>query len=394
MVEKRKDMKRINVGIIGLGFISESHVDAVRRIGFCNLYAVADANEALAREKAAVYSVERYYASADALINDKNIDAVHNCTPNFLHTEINKKIICAGKHLLSEKPLSTTYNEAAELVELKKKYPATASAVNFNYRLNPMVQEACCRISDGKIGVPRVITGQYQQDWLLYDTDYSWRLDPVAAGPSCCMADIGSHWMDIVQHVTSHKITEVCADLRTIVPVRRKPQKRTETFTVNAVAEYEFKDMRNYVSIENEDYGAVFFRTDKGASGVFHVSAVAAGRSNYFGFEINGSEASLAWNQEQNDRLWLGGRGGNNNLITRNPSLLSDGVKPYTFLAAGHPEGWNDAFKGNIYAFYKYIADGMKGEPIFSTLEQAAYIVKITEAIIESSKKKKWVKVN
>lgn len=380
-------MKKINVGIIGLGYIGESHIEAVRRIGLCDLCAVADTNAALAREKAAAYGVERCYDSVEALLNDKNIDAVHNCTPNFLHTEINKRIIGSGKHLLSEKPLSTTYKEAAELVELKKKYPDTAAAVNFNYRLNPMVQEARCRVRKGEIGGVRIITGGYQQDWLLYDTDYSWRLDPAVAGRSCCIADIGSHWMDIVQHIAGHKIIEVCADLVTVIPTRKKPKKQTETFTDAAPAEYDL------VKIENEEYGAVLFKTDKGATGVFHASEVAAGHGCYFGFEINGSAASLAWNQEQNDRLWVGRRGGDNSLIIRNPSQVCGEAKPYTSLAMGHPEGWNDAFKGNIYAFYKYIADGMKGEPVFSTLEQAAYIVKLTEAIVESSKKKGWVKV-
>ena len=379
-------MKKINVGIIGLGYIGESHIEAVRRIGLCNLYAVADTNAALAREKAAAYGIERCYGSVQELLADKNIDAVHNCTPNFLHTEINKQIIKSGKHLLSEKPLSTTYGEAAELAGLKKKHPDTAAAVNFNYRLNPMIQEARCRVANGEIGVPRVITGQYQQDWLLYDTDYSWRLDPAVAGNSCCIADIGSHWMDIIQHITGHTITEVCADLVTVIPIRKKPKKQAETFTDAAPAEYDL------VKIENEEYGAVLFKTDKGASGAFHVSEVAAGHGCYFGFEINGSKASIGWNQEQNDRLWIGRRGGDNSVVIRNPSQVDATVKPYTSLAMGHPEGWNDAFKGNIYAFYKYIVDGRKGEPPFSTLEQAAYIVKLTEAVVESSKKKAWVK--
>ncbi len=380
-------MKKINVGIIGLGYIGESHIEAVRRIGICNLYAVADTNAELAREKAAMYGIERYYESVEALLADDRIDAIHNCTPNFLHTTINKQILRSGKHLLSEKPLSMTYEEAVELVHLKKQYPASVAAVNFNYRLNPMVQEARCRIANGEIGDTRIMTGFYQQDWLLYDTDYSWRLDPAIAGNSCCIADIGSHWMDIVQHITGHRITEVCANLATVIPIRKKPKRQTETFTTTAPTDFD------PVEIKNEDYGAVLFSTDKGAAGVFHVSEVAAGHGCHFGFEINGSEASISWNQEQNDRLWIGRRGGNNSLMIRNPSDVAPEVKPYTSLAMGHPEGWNDAFKGNIYAFYKYIADGMTGKPVFATLEQAAYIVKLTEAILKSHRNKTWERV-
>ena len=380
-------MKKIKVGIIGMGYIGESHIEAVRRIGCCELYAVADVNSELAQKKADYYGVQKCYSNVEDLLNDPEIDAVHNCTPNFLHLSINKKIIESGKHLLSEKPLCMNYAEAAELVELKKKHPESVAAVNFNYRLNPMVQETKNRISDGAIGDVRVITGSYQQDWLLYDTDYSWRLEPEVAGISCAIADIGSHWMDAIQHVTGHTITEVMADVKTVIPVRKKPKQQTETFTSNVPTEYD------EVEVKNEEYGAVLFHTDKGATGVYHVSEIAAGHGCYFNFEINGSEATLKWNQEENDRLWMGVRGGDNRLIIRDPNVISSGAKPYTALAMGHPEGWNDAFKGNIYAFYKYIEDGMQGEPVFSTLEEAAYIVKLTEAVIESSREKKWIQV-
>ena len=380
-------MKKIKVGIIGMGYIGESHIEAVRRIGCCELYAVADTNYELAKKKADYYGIEKCYAGVEELLADPEIDAVHNCTPNFLHLAINRGIIKSGKHLLSEKPLCMNYDEAKELVELKKQYPNSVAAVNFNYRLNPMVQEMRNRIADGKVGDVRVITGSYQQDWLLYDTDYSWRLEPEVAGNSCAIADIGSHWMDAIQHVTGHRITEVMADIKTVIPVRKKPKQQTETFTSNVPVEYD------EVEVENEDYAAVLFHTDKGATGVYHVSEVAAGHGCYFNFEINGSAASLKWNQEENDRLWMGLRGDDNRLIIRDPNAISKDAKQYTALAMGHTEGWNDAFKGNIYAFYKYIEDGQQGEPIFATLEQAAYTVKLTECVVKSSKMKSWVTV-
>ncbi len=221
----------------------------------------------------------------------------------------------------------------------------------------------------------------------MSDTDYSWRLEPEVSGRSCAVADIGSHWMDMIQHITGHKIVSVCADLVTVIPVRKKPKNQKETFKDS--------DGGDYVETEvkNEDYAAVLFKTDKGATGVFHVSEVAPGHGCYFGFEVNGSKESYSWNQETNDRMWVGRRGGNNSIVIRDPNTISANVKPYTNLAMGHPEGWNDAFKGNIYAFYKYIADGRKGERVYSTLEDAAYIVKLTEAIVESSAKKQWVNI-
>ncbi|MBE6738849.1 MAG: Gfo/Idh/MocA family oxidoreductase [Ruminococcaceae bacterium] len=378
---------KIRVGIIGMGYIGESHIEAIRRIGICQLCAVADTNYELAKQKAEAYGIEKVYASVDEMLNDKDIDAVHNCTPNFLHMEINEKIIRSGKHLFSEKPLTMNYEQAKKLLAVKKEFPEVEAAVNFNYRLNPLVQEIRSRIKKGEAGDIRIITGYYNQDWLMYDTDYSWRLEPEVAGNSCCIADIGSHWMDIIQHVTGHKIVSVMGDTVTVIPVRKKPAKQQETFK-DAVSDDYIE-----VPIKNEEYAAVLFKTDKGATGVFHVTEAAAGHGCDFGFEINGSLLSYGWNQEQNDRMWIGRRGGDNSVVIRNPNLISDEAKPYTNLAMGHPEGWNDAFKGNFYAFYKYLYDGKQGERIYSTLEDAAYIVKLTEKIIESSKQKTWINI-
>lgn len=378
---------KIRVGIIGMGYIGESHIEAIRRIGICQLCAVADTNYELAKQKAEAYGIEKVYASVDEMLNDKDIDAVHNCTPNFLHMEINEKIIRSGKHLFSEKPLTMNYEQAKKLLAVKKEFPEVEAAVNFNYRLNPLVQEIRSRIKKGEAGDIRIITGYYNQDWLMYDTDYSWRLEPEVAGNSCCIADIGSHWMDIIQHVTGHKIVSVMGDTVTVIPVRKKPAKQQETFK-DAVSDDYIE-----VPIKNEEYAAVLFKTDKGATGVFHVTEAAAGHGCDFSFEINGSLLSYGWNQEQNDRMWIGRRGGDNSVVIRNPNLISDEAKPYTNLAMGHPEGWNDAFKGNFYAFYKYLYDGKQGERIYSTLEDAAYIVKLTEKIIESSKQKTWINI-
>lgn len=378
---------KIKVGIIGMGYIGESHIEAIRRIGFCELYAVADTNFALAKEKADLYGIEKVYQSVDEMLADKEIDAVHNCTPNFLHKEINEKILRAGKHLFSEKPLTMNYAEAQELLKIKAEHPEVEAAVNFNYRMNPMAQEIRTRIQKGEAGDIRILTGHYCQDWLMYDTDYSWRLEPEVSGNSCALADIGSHWMDIVQHVTGHKIVSVFGDVVTVIPVRKKPTAQQETFKDKVSDDYV------EVPVKNEDYAAVMFKTDRGATGVFHVTELAAGHGCELFFEINGSKCSYAWNQEQNDHMWVGRRGGDNSVIIRNPNLIAPEAKPYTNLAMGHPEGWNDAFKGNFYAFYRFLANGKQGERIYSTLEDAAYVVKLTEKILQSSKEKKWINV-
>ena len=383
--------KKLRTGIIGMGYIGESHIEAVRRIGLCELAAVADTNFELAKRKADMYGIEKCYGSVDELLADPDIDVVHNCTPNHLHLEINRRIIASGKHLISEKPLTKNYAEACELLELHRQHPDVVVGVNFNYRMNPMVQEMRRRVERGETGNIRVITGSYQQDWLLNDTDYSWRLEPEISGISCAIADIGSHWMDLVQHVTGSRITAVMADLVTVIPVRKKPAAQTETFTNKVAEQY------TLVDVKNEDYAAVLFKMENGATGVFHVSEVAAGHGCYFNVEFNGSIQSLRWCQEENDRLWVGRRGGDNSYIIRDPNLISPEVRPYTGLSMGHPEGWNDAFKGNIYNVYRYISEGKRlgvDQPDFSTLEDAAYIVRLTEAIVESSKKRCWIELD
>ncbi|MBO5888995.1 MAG: Gfo/Idh/MocA family oxidoreductase [Clostridia bacterium] len=380
-------MKKLNVAIIGLGYIGESHIEAVHRLGFCNLYGVYDANMETAKAKSEYYGIPKCYNSIEELLADPNVDAVHNCTPTMLHHKINCQILEAGKHLFSEKPLCTTKEEAEELIAVKAKHPELAAAVNFNYRMNPLVGEMKARIEAGEIGDVRIMQGSYLQDWLLYDTDYSWRLEKAVSGDSCAIADIGSHWMDAVQYVTGHKIVKVLADVETVIPVRKKPTKANLTFT--SVVPTDFEE----VQVENEDYAAVLFKTDKGARGVFCVSELCAGHGCYLNFEIDGSKAAFMWNQEENDRLWVGSRNGDNSLIIRNPNSLSPSAKEFTSLAKGHPEGWNDAFKGNMWAFYKYIDGGLQGTPCFATLEDAAHLVALTEAILLSSKEERWVEV-
>jgi predicted dehydrogenase len=380
----------IKAGIIGLGFIGASHIEAVRRIGSAQVLAVADANYELAKRKSEEYNIPRCYKSAEDLLADPEINVVHNCTPNDLHAQIIEKIIKAGKHVLTEKPLTRTSEESDRVLALLKEHPEIKGCVNFNYRMNPLVQEMKNKLKNGDIGKPYLVHGSYLQDWLLYETDYNWRLEPEICGPSRCVADIGSHWMDTVQTVLGSKIVEVCADLATVIPFRKKPKGQVETFSINIGNEYEIK------KIETEDYGAVMFKMDDGTHGVFYVSEVSAGRGCGLNFEIDGSKASLYWDQETCDQMWMGFRDSDNLQIMRNPNNMTPEAKKYTYLAKGHPEGWNDAFKNNIYSFYKYISDGkiMGKDPCdFATFEDAAYIIKLTESILISNKTRQWVSV-
>jgi predicted dehydrogenase len=172
--------------------------------------------------------------------------------------------------------------------------------------------------------------------------------------------------------------------------VRKKPLGQVETFSANSSNEYEVKE------VKTEDYGAVLFKMDNGTSGVFHVSEVSAGRGCYLNFEIDGSECSVAWNQEQGDRMWVGRRNGDNNIVLRNPAQLHREVQPFTHLAKGHPEGWNDAEMATVFAYYDFIRQGKKqgvDKEYFANFEDGHYQVKLVEAILKSNEKRAWVKV-
>src|SRR5437667_555144 len=131
-------MKTIRAGIIGTGFIGPAHVEAARRLGFVEMLGLCEANEELAKSKASKLHIPRSYSRVKDFLADKDIQVVHNCTPNHLHFKISKEILAAGKHLISEKPLAMTPVESKELVKLAAK-AGVVTAIDFHDRDYPMV---------------------------------------------------------------------------------------------------------------------------------------------------------------------------------------------------------------------------------------------------------------
>ena len=207
---------------VGLGFVGPHHVDAVRRLGFVDVVAVAGSSKASAQAKADALHIAKAYGSYQELLDDPAIQVVHNATPNYLHYEVNAAAIARGKHVVSDKPLAMTAAEAKSLLDQATK-AGIVHAVTFNYRGNPLVQQARLAIARGDIGTPTFVHGQYIQDWLLKDTDYSWRLEPDKGGASSALGDIGSHWCDLAQHMSGLRITEVLGEITTTIKKRKKP---------------------------------------------------------------------------------------------------------------------------------------------------------------------------
>jgi len=385
-------VKRIGMGIVGAGFVGPHHVDAVRRLGFVDVVAVAGSSQASADKKAEALGARKAYGSYEALLNDPDVQVVHNATPNYLHYPVNAAAIAKGKHVVSDKPLAMTAAEAKKLLDQATK-AGIVHAVTFNYRGNPLVQQARHAIAKGDIGKPHFLVGQYLQDWLLKDTDYSWRLEPDKGGASSALGDIGSHWCDLAQHLSGLRITHVLGDITTVVPKRKKPIGSREAFAA-ADASQKVED----VDIKVEDLASVLLKFDNGARGAFSVGQVCAGHKNDLEIEICGSKASLKWRQEHQNELLIGHRDKPNEILQKDPSLLYPEAGKYAHLPGGHQESWADAFANLMRDIYGFIAEGKKPSdphpPAFATFEDGYRANCIVEAILQSaSKGSAWTKV-
>jgi predicted dehydrogenase len=382
-------MSKIKAGVIGTGFIGPAHIEALRRVPGVQVMAVASSEKEKADKIAEDFFISKSYETWEELINDKEVEVVHNCTPNNLHFEINKATILAGKHVISEKPLTITSKESEELIRLARE-KKIVNAINFNYRFYPLIQHTKRLFEKGEMGEVYLIHGHYLQDWLYYVTDYNWRLESEISGKSRAVADIGSHWCDLVQFVTGLRIKKIFANLTTIHATRKRPKQAVETFQSK---EKSFTDYEQ-IDIDTEDAGSVMLQFNNGATGVFTVSQVSAGRKNHFWFEIDASKKAVSWNQEEPNQLWLGYREKGNEIIIKDPSLLDDEAKKYAHYPGGHPEGYPDGPKNlfmNVYEFIREEKDPLKDKTDFPTFEDGHWENKIIEAVLKSNKEQKWV---
>lgn len=369
-----------------------AHLDALRRVPGIRITAIASPDRRRAREMADQFDVPHVFDDWHSLLERPDIHAVHNCTPNNLHYEVNRACIEAGKHVLSEKPLTMTSTESSELLRVARA-KGVVTAINFNYRGYPLVQQTRAMVRRGDLGELFLVHGHYLQDWLLLDTDYNWRLESGISGASRAMADIGSHWCDLVQFVTGRKIERVFAHLFRVHEKRKKPRQAVETYKgkeIGAPQEYD------EVSIDTEDGAFVLAELEGGLRASLTVSQVSAGRKNRQWIEIDGSRSAVSWNQEEPNQLWIGYRDKPNEVLIKDPALLDDSVRRYAHYPGGHPEGYPDGPRNLFQNLYRYIADGRKpgrDAPDFPTFEDGHAEVVIVDAVLRSSTEGAWVDV-
>lgn len=357
-------VRDLRAGIVGGGFMGTVHARAIGRSGATLARAAGSTPESSRRASATLGAVEET-ESLDELLADETIDVVHVCTPNATHAPVVRAAIKAGKHVVCEKPLAVSVEEAQDLVD-RAAEAGVVTAVPFVYRFHAMAREARARVQDGQTGPLRLMHGHYLQDWLSDAAATDWRVDPAAGGASRAFGDIGVHWCDLVEFVSGHRITSLVAQ------------------TVQAFPE------RGGVPVTTEDGAVVMFRTDLGATGSLIVSQISPGRKNRLLFSLDGEQESLEFDQEFPEKLWIGGV--DVNKVMMRGSSEHPAAAAYTRIPAGHPQGYQDCFDAFVADAYAQIAGAERpdGLPGFADGLRSAHII---DAVLRSAREGVWVEV-
>lgn len=369
---------RLGAAVIGTGFIGTVHTHALRRLGV-TVHGVVGSGPERGAERAAAMGVAHAYPSVDAMLEDDAVDVVHVTSPNHAHYEQVLAILAAGKHVVCEKPLAMTADEAAEMARVGAASGRIA-AVCYNIRFYPLNQHAAQMVADGELGAPRFVTGHYHQDWLSRPGDFNWRVDPSVGGALRVVGDIGTHWVDLTSFILGEKPCEVLAELTTFMPERQKPVGPTATFAATAGA-------TEPVAVETEDAAQILLRYPSGARGTVTVSQVNPGRKNSLVWDIAGAEASAAWDSETPDHLWLGRREEANRILQRDAALMNETGAAAAFLPGGHVEGFADTFHALFLQVYGDIVEGgRRPSSTWATFEDGLYEMRFCEAVLASAR--------
>jgi len=307
----------------------------------------------------------------DALPKGERMQVVSILTPNFLHFPMAKKLLENGFHVICEKPMTTTYEEAKILEEIQKK-SKTIFAVTYTYTGYPMIRQMKEMIANGEIGKIQKIDVQYYQGWInpiIHDSEKranTWRLDPKKSGISCCVGDIGTHAFEMIEYVSGLEIKEILADLN-----------------------YLYKD--NLMDID----GTILLRFSEYIKGIIRTSQIATGEENNFTVSIYGEKAGLKWEQENPNYLYLLEDGQPLRVLKPGHAYNSELSLSGTKLPPGHPEGIFDSM-GNIY---KGVAKAIKKEKYhpgeFPTMKDGIRGMNFIEKAVSSHQQGNvWVKID
>lgn len=379
-------MEKLRVGVIGIGFIGKAHIEALRRLGYVDVVAISDAFGA--KEKAEELFIPKGYDDYKDMIDNENLDVVHICTPNNLHFEMAMYAMEHGLSVMLEKPFTVTLEEAEKLNAYAKEH-GIVNGINHSLRMNAQVQQMKAMVRNGEVGKIYAVTGDYLQDWLFLDTDWSWRLEPELSGKTRAFSDIGSHWIDMVEDIIGQRAVEVIAEFEIMHKTRKKPLKNIATFSGMALRPDEYEEKE----IKTEDWCSILFRFEDGAIGSVNVSQVTAGRKNLQTIAISGSKCALSWNNEDSQELWVGRRETFNQKAVKDPSILSDEAKAVIGYPGGHVEGFPDTFKANFDKFYQAVKAHDTAKKDFANFDDGVREMYLNDKIYESAQKRAWIKI-
>jgi predicted dehydrogenase len=378
--QEGKSKRRLRLGMVGGGpggFIGAVHRIAARLDDRFELVAAALSSDPERARSAALdlhIAPDRAYrsftemAAAEAARKDR-IDAVAIVTPNHLHYLPAKTFLEAGIHVICDKPLTTTLEDALDLAQIVRR-TGLLFAVTHNYTGHPMVRQARQMIADGELGPIRLVHVEYAQDWLATPLEQTgqkqaaWRTDPAQSGPAGSLGDIGTHAYNLASFVTGLSCRELAAELHTFVPGRRL-----------------------------DDNVQIMLRFTQGARGMLWASQVATGNRNNLRLRVYGEKAGLEWRQEDPDYLWFA-------LLGKAPISIYRGGPAATAVAAhasrvpaGHPEGYLEAFAQLYTDMAEQISARLEGRPpnpaslLVPTVDDGVAGVRFISAVLESSRR-------
>jgi predicted dehydrogenase len=374
--------RRLRAGIVGGGrgaFIGSVHRIAAELDGQATVIAGAMSSDpAVAIESAAAWFLDRSYESFEVMARKEasrpdGIDFVIVATPNHLHAPVVNAFLDAGIHVMCDKPLAYTLEEAEELFR-KVASGKALLGLTHTYTGYPTVHQARELVRTGALGEIRKVLVEYQQDWLMEPLERAgnkqaeWRTDPARAGLSCCVGDIGSHAQNLVEFITGRAVESLCADLTSFVPGRPL-----------------------------DDDASILLHLQGGAKGTLLCSQVACGEENNLWIRVYGTRAGLEWHQQEPNTLILKPAGEPWRLLRTGAGYLSDAAKSVTRTPGGHPEGYLEAFANLYRAFIADIRRVESGQPPqggYASVEDGLRGMKFIARAVESSQQgARWVDI-
>ena len=377
-------MKKYRTGVVGVGFIGAAHIESLGRLPNVEVVALADAYNP--KEKAESLGVAKAYTNYRDMIDQEELDVLHICTPNNTHCEIALYAMDHGLHVICEKPMCVTQEEADRMIA-KAREKGVMNGVNYHNRWYPMTAQLREMIKRDELGKIPAVYGTFVQDWLLYETDYSWRVVSQESGTTRAVSDIGTHWLDLIETLTGMQVTEVCADFMRLYDVRKKAKTALETFG-SAAENTEFED----IPVSTEDHANLLFRLNGTVMGAAVFSQVIPGRKAMLEINLAGNKQSATWCCDTCNQLWLGRRDDTNAIFEKDPGKLYPAVSVNAGYPGGHGEGFPDAFKNSFRAMYAGI-ENRQERPAYADFVTGKHEMVLCDKILESAQKRAWVKV-